>query len=161
MKFSTQEEFGLRCLLRIAQSKSQNGLTIPEIATLESLSQANTAKILRILRLGGFIDSSRGQAGGYKLTRPPQNILISEVLEVLGGKLYESKFCDDYSGSNSICTHTIDCSLRSLWKAIQTAVESVTSNFTLSDLMAKEDEVSNFVKLILEENLSDSSAKRN
>ncbi len=160
MKFSSQEEFGLRCLLRIAQSKSPNGMTIPEIAAMESLSQANTAKILRILRLGGFIDSSRGQAGGYKLTRPPQDILISEVLEVLGGKLYESKFCDDYAGTNSICTHTIDCSLRSLWKAIQTAVESVTSNFALSDLMAREDEVTNLVKLILDENLSETLVKK-
>lgn len=160
MKFSSQEEFGLRCLLRIAQSKSPNGMTIPEIAAMESLSQANTAKILRILRLGGFIDSSRGQAGGYKLTRPPQDILISEVLEVLGGKLYESKFCDDYAGTNSICTHTIDCSLRSLWKAIQTAVESVTSNFALSDLIAREDEVTNLVKLILDENLSETLVKK-
>lgn len=160
MKFSSQEEFGLRCLLRIAQSKAQNGMTIPEIAAMESLSQANAAKILRVLRLGGFIDSSRGQAGGYKLTRPPQDILISDVLEVLGGKLYESNFCDDHAGINSICTHTIDCSLRSLWKAIQTAVDSVTSNFTLNDLMAKEDDVSNFVKLILEENLSDTGVKK-
>lgn len=160
MKFSSQEEFGLRCLLRIAQSKSQNGMTIPEIASMESLSQANAAKILRVLRLGGFIDSSRGQAGGYKLTRSPHDILISEALEVLGGKLYESNFCDDHAGINSICTHTIDCSLRSLWKAIQTAVDSVTSNFTLSDLMAKEDEVTNLVKLILEENLSDAGVKK-
>jgi len=50
MKFSAQEEYGLRCLLRIAGSKSPNGLTIPEISTVEGLTQANTAKILRILR---------------------------------------------------------------------------------------------------------------
>jgi len=54
MKFSAQEEYGLRCLLRIAYSKSPNGITIPEISEIEKLSQANVAKLLRILRLGGF-----------------------------------------------------------------------------------------------------------
>jgi DNA-binding IscR family transcriptional regulator len=55
MKFTAQEEYGLRILLRIAQSHSPNGLTIPEISQLEGLSQANTAKILRVLRLGDLL----------------------------------------------------------------------------------------------------------
>ena len=57
MKFSTQEEFGLRLLLRIAKSDSSPGLTIPEISELEGISIANAGKILRILRLAGFIES--------------------------------------------------------------------------------------------------------
>jgi DNA-binding IscR family transcriptional regulator len=51
MKFSTQEDYGLRLLLRIAKSKSPNGLTIPELSELEGISVANAGKILRILRL--------------------------------------------------------------------------------------------------------------
>ena len=35
MKFSTQEEYGLRLLLRIAKSDSSNGLTIPELSEIE------------------------------------------------------------------------------------------------------------------------------
>ena len=47
MKFSTQEEYGLRLLLRIAKSDSPNGLTIPELSEVEGLSAANTAKIFQ------------------------------------------------------------------------------------------------------------------
>ncbi|HEX9740097.1 MAG TPA: Rrf2 family transcriptional regulator, partial [Ignavibacteriaceae bacterium] len=101
MKFSSQEEYGLRCLLRIGKSKSHNGLTIPEISDLEGLSQANVGKLLRTLRLGGFIDATRGQSGGYKLVKPAEEIIIGEVLAVLGGRLFEEDFCSSHTGIES------------------------------------------------------------
>jgi Rrf2 family transcriptional regulator, iron-sulfur cluster assembly transcription factor len=141
MKFSTQEEYGLRCLLRISKSDSPNGLTIPEISQLEGLSTANVGKILRMLRLGGFIESARGQTGGYKLARPAEEIVIGEVLEVLGGKLYQDTFCVDHSGSELICTNSIDCAIRSLWKTIQKLLDGVLSKMTLKDLIGSEQQV--------------------
>ncbi|HEY7751961.1 MAG TPA: Rrf2 family transcriptional regulator [Ignavibacteriaceae bacterium] len=141
MKFSTQEEYGLRLILRIAKSNSPNGLTIPELSEVEGLSNANVAKILRVLRLAGFIESSRGQTGGYKLSKPTDKILVSDVLTSLGGKLYESGFCDLHAGVESICTNTIDCSIRSLWKTIQNMIDGVLSKFTLQDLLGREIEV--------------------
>ena len=145
MKFSTQEEYGLRCLLRIGMSKSQNGLTIPEISQMEGLSTANVGKILRALRLGGFIESTRGQTGGYKLARPTNEINISEVLSVLGGRLFEASFCDIHSGTEIICTHSIDCSIRSLWRTIQTLLDNVLEKITLKDLIGTEEQVINLV----------------
>ncbi|MHB1688406.1 MAG: RrF2 family transcriptional regulator [Ignavibacteriaceae bacterium] len=142
MKFSSQEEFGLRCLLRISKSTSPNGLTIPEISQMEGLSTANVGKLLRALRLGGFIESTRGQTGGYKLARPSNEIIIGDVLSVLGGKLFESGFCDIHSGTEIICTHTIDCSIRSLWRTIQSLLDGVLSKLTLKDLIGSEEKVS-------------------
>ncbi len=141
MKFSAQEEYGLRCLLRISKADSPHGLTIPEISEMEGLSAAHVGKILRILRLGGFIYSTRGQTGGYKLTRPASEIIIGDVLNVLGGKLFESSFCSDHSGLGKICTHTIDCSIRSLWNTVQTLLDGVLGKMTLQDLIGTEYDV--------------------
>ena len=153
MKFSSQEEFGLRCLLRIGNAP--NGLTIPEISEMEGISTALAGKLLRLLRLGGFIDSSRGQSGGYKLSRPADEIIIGEVLEVLGGKLFESGFCDDHAGTEMICTHTVDCSIRSLWRTVQNLLDSVLSKTTLQNLLGSENEVKVLVNtLISNEELS-------
>ncbi|HZW38635.1 MAG TPA: Rrf2 family transcriptional regulator [Ignavibacteriaceae bacterium] len=139
MKFSAQEEYGLRCLLRIGKSK--NGLTIPEISQLEGLSTANVGKLLRILRLGGFIESARGQNGGYKLVKLPNEIIIGEVLTVLGGKFYENDFCNDHSGAAPICANSIDCSVRSLLKTMQNMFDQVLSKITLRDMLGNEEEV--------------------
>lgn len=141
MKFSTQEEYGLRLLLRIAKSDSQHGLTIPELSEDEGLSTANTAKILRALRIAGFIESARGQTGGYKLSQPADKIIINDVLTALGGKLYESNFCDLHSGMENICTNSIDCSIRSVWKTVQNVLDGVLSKFTLQDLLGNEEDV--------------------
>ncbi len=151
MKFSTQEEYGLRLLLRIGKSDSERGMTIPELSQEEKLSEANVGKILRALRLAGFIESSRGQTGGYKLTRNANQILAGDVLTALGGKLYESTFCDLHAGVQNICTHTIDCSIRSLWKTVQSTLDSLLSKITLQDLLGNEQEVESYVTNLSEE----------
>jgi len=139
MKFNAQEEYGLRCLLRIGKFHHVGkSLTIPEISRAEGISEHNTGKILRVLRLGGFLTAERGQLGGYTLSKSPDEIKIKDVLIVLGGKLFDDSFCQSHSGVSDFCTNSIDCSVRSLWKIIQDAVDSVVENLTLRDLLGSE-----------------------
>lgn len=135
MKLSTQEEYGLRCLLRLGRDPASS-LTIPEISQAEGLSVSNVAKLLRVLRQGGFVASERGQHGGYSLARPPAQIVVGEVLAALGGRLYDPGFCEQFSGLDAVCHHSsIDCSVRSLWMRVQQAVDQVLGATTLEDLL--------------------------
>ena len=79
MKLTTQEEYGLRCLLQLARDGGRS-LTIPELSRQEGISAANVAKIMRVLRRAGFVRSTRGQSGGYALARPAEQIMVGEVL---------------------------------------------------------------------------------
>lgn len=137
MKISAQEEYGIRCLLQIGRMGTGASLTIPEISRAEGLSSHYVAKLLRVLRRGGLVKSVRGQAGGYRLTRPLNRITLAEAMAVLGGRLYESGFCDQHVGSEEVCTHTIDCSIRSLWRSLQQVVDQVLAKTTLEDLIPK------------------------
>lgn len=135
----------MRCLLRIGSSNLPDGLTIPDISQMEGLTPANVAKLLRILRMGGFIESARGRSGGYKLAKPIDQIVIGEVLAVLGGRIYNPTFCDSHTGVSSVCNHIIDCSMRSLWRAVQNAVDVVLSRITLKDMLGNEKVVTELV----------------
>ncbi len=147
MKLSAHEEYGLRCLLRIGLAGTDESLTIPEISQAEALSPAYAAKVLRILRRGGFITSARGKAGGYTLARPPGQIVIGDVIGVLDGRLFESKhFCHEHAGQTPVCTRSVDCSVRSLLHAVQSAVDEVLSKTTLQDLLRSEGEMNSWVK---------------
>jgi Rrf2 family transcriptional regulator, iron-sulfur cluster assembly transcription factor len=141
MKLSAQEEYGLRCLLRIAKEGPQGNLTIPEISEKEGISQFYTAKLLRILRRGGLLSSVRGQAGGYALARPADHIVVGEALAVLGGRLYDPAFCNEHAGNESVCTNSTDCSVRSLWRTVQQVIDLVLSKTTLQDLLTNEEEM--------------------
>ncbi|HUL79346.1 MAG TPA: Rrf2 family transcriptional regulator, partial [Vicinamibacteria bacterium] len=70
MKLSSQEEYGLRCLLQLARAGGGASLTIAEMSEREGISAPNVAKIMRILRRAGLVKSTRGKAGGYALARP-------------------------------------------------------------------------------------------
>jgi Rrf2 family protein len=142
MKLSAQEEYGLRCLLRVASAREGESLTIPEIGRAEALSIAYVAKLMRILRQRKFVKSVRGQTGGYTLARSPENIPVGEVVAALGGRLFEPGFCDQFSGLKQMCTHSVDCSIRSLWRAVQSAVDSVLAGITLRDLLQTESDMS-------------------
>ena len=145
MKLSSQEEYGLRCLLRIAHQGAGGSLTIPAISEAEGVSPFYAAKLMRLLRRGGFVTSARGKAGGYTLTRPPEKIVIGEVLALLGGRLFDPEFCATHAGVENECTHTVDCSIRSLWHAVQIVVDHVLNQTTLKELIASEQEMSAWV----------------
>jgi len=147
MKLSSQEEYGLRCLLHIGRQPQGGSLTIPEISRSEGISEPYVAKLLRVLRQEGFINSVRGQSGGYALARPAGEIIIGEVLAALGGRFYESDFCERHTGTEDLCTHSVDCSIRSLWMALQGSVDRVLNKITLADLLGTAQQISGLTQL--------------
>lgn len=138
MKISKQDEYGLRILLRISRSESKEGLSIPQLSGLEQLSQPYVAKITRALRLGGLIESTPGQRGGYVLSKSPENITIKEAIDVLGGQLYPHEAVKDANGQSKWCIDSVDCSMKTLWSALQQSVDMVLGNITLQHLSCSE-----------------------
>lgn len=146
MKLSAQEEYGLRCLLHLARCGDGSSMTIPEISKAEGLSVPNVAKLMRLLRMGGLVASVRGQSGGYSLSRPAADMSVAEVLEVLGGSFFGPKFCDRHSGSQDVCMHSTDCSLRALWNVIQGVLLEVLGKTTVQDLLCTEGEMQQWIQ---------------
>jgi Rrf2 family protein len=140
MKFSSQEEFGLRCLVELARNAPES-LTIAELAQAQGITVPNVAKILRVLRTGGLVRSTRGQAGGYSLARAAEQISIREALAVLGGRLFDASFCDRHAGIEALCLNMGDCSIRPVLRQVQDAIDHVLSQLTLKSLVASEREV--------------------
>jgi len=138
MKFTAQEEYGLRCLMQIARKGGSGSVAISEISQAEGMSSYNVAKLLRILREGEFVKSVRGQSGGYELARPAEKIIIGNVLAYLGGRLFDGGFCNRFTGIEEICRHTNSCSVRALLRNLQGVIDEVLNNLTLKDMLGSE-----------------------
>jgi Rrf2 family iron-sulfur cluster assembly transcriptional regulator len=141
MKISAQDEYGLRILLQIAKVPTEDGLNLSQISELERISQAYAAKVTRSLRIAGFIKSIRGHKGGYVLAKLPQEIKINDVLRAMGGAIYDEKFCGQHTGTLSLCTNSVDCSIRSLWTILQLNMDKLLDQISLRDLMKSEQQV--------------------
>lgn len=152
MKITAQEEYGLRILIRIAGCRDNEGMNIPQLSVAEGLSSHYVAKLTRILRMEGFINSTPGAKGGYILAMPADQIIINDVLKALGGALFDVKFCGTHSGAMKLCTNSVDCSSRSLWQMIQFIVDKFLDKITLYDLVNKEEDSAKVFLKLLEEN---------
>lgn len=149
MKITSQEEYGLRILIRIAACKDEAGLSIPQLSEAEGISNAYVAKLTRLLRIAGFIKSSPGNKGGYTLSRSADQIIINDVLKALGGALFDPSFCGVHAGSLKLCNNSVDCSVRSLWQMIQFTVDKMLNQVTLSHLVGTEQDSSKRLEELL------------
>ena len=141
MKLSAHDEYGLRLLLRIArEGGAGGGLTTATLAEREGISMSHAGKVLRLLRRGGFVESRRGNTGGYTLSQNAEHIRLDEVLAALGGRLFDDGFCAAHSAGERLCTNSVDCSVRSLWRMVQFNVDELLRGLTLADLIGTEEE---------------------
>ena len=152
MKITSQEEYGLRLLIRIAACKDKEGMSIPQLSEAEGLSPHYVAKLTRILRMSGFLNSTPGNKGGYVLSMPANQIIINKVLKALGGPLYDTEFCESHGGTLKLCTNSVDCSSRSLWQMIQFTLDRLLDKVTLHDLVNPEKTSASILEQLLDVN---------
>ena len=159
MKISAQEEYGLRCLLRLASS-DEPSLTLPEIGAAEGLSTPYVAKLMAVLRDAGLIESVRGRSGGYRLAKAPDEIGLGSLLLVLGDPLYdEDGYCQRHSGiaADGVCVHQNACSLKTLWSTLELWMRGTLNQITLADLMEHEGRATELLRARLATTVFDDS----
>jgi Rrf2 family protein len=140
MKISAQEEYGLRCLVQLADLDEGESLTLPQIAEREGISAANAGKLMWLLNKAGFVLSTRGTKGGYVLARPASDILLSEIIRVLDEDVM-TKHCESYTGVMDSCVHNGDCGIRPVIVGLHEIVENALSKITLAQLVGSESSV--------------------
>ena len=158
MKITAQEEYGLRCLLQIARAGSQTSLSIAEIAEKEGISTPYAAKLLSILRQAGFIESTLGRAGGYRLAKPAQEMGLGTVFKAIGERLFEeSEFCQKHAGTETegSCVHHDNCNLRSLWHTLEGCIQNILDGLTIADLLHNKNDLIKIMRLRLAQPLEE------
>ena len=155
MKITAQVEYGLRILVRITRCKEDAGLSNRQLSEAEGLSVNYVAKLTRILRINGLINSTRGHMGGYVLAKPAATITVNDSLKALSGKLFDKQFCDSHTGTMTLCTNSLECSIRSLWSMMQATLDKLLDKVTLADMVKTEKNVSAVLQSIIEENATE------
>ncbi len=140
MKISAQEEYGLRCLVQLANLQPGESLTLPQIAEREGISTANAGKLMWLLNKAGFVHSTRGTKGGYFLARPASEVRLNEVIKVLDQDVL-NKHCESYTGVLDSCVNNGDCGIRPVIVWLHEIVENALSQITLAQLVGTESSV--------------------
>lgn len=137
MKISALEEYGLRCLMQLANTNDGQLISAEEIAEAEGLSLAYVEKILSKLRKAQLIKSVRGMYGGYHLAQAADQIKVGDFLRAVDGNFF-SDLCNNFSGSNGSCVHLTGCSIRPVWLMLARHIYRILDSLTLKDLLEEE-----------------------
>lgn len=147
MHLLAREESGLRCLLQVALAElgpeaaaPRPGDRVPvpigRIAAAEGLSDVYAAKLMRQLRLGGLVESTRGASGGYRLSRPAEAISVWDAIHALDDSFLPGAACDCAPDERLDCRRTTTCAVTSLWRSLGAEIRASLEAVSLADLCA-------------------------
>ena len=134
MKFTTKTEYGLICLVYMAQHQGKKPLTAREIVTDESYSIAFIEKILQALRKAGIVDAHHGMQGGYTLAKSPSEITFKDIVVALEGATFEV-FCEPDLREKIVCTHFPACGVKSIWHQTKIVLDNFFDSITLESIV--------------------------
>ena len=146
MRITTQAEYGLLCVLHLARRGSGVAVSAREVAELENLPLPYCEKIFRQLRQAGLVGSVRGAGGGFRLARSAEAISLKDVIDAIEGRTFEVN-CADHPVDAERCQSHLSCSLRPIWRALQSRIDGLLSQIRLADLLREEPEVVELVNL--------------
>ncbi len=133
MKLSTRGQYGTRILLDLAL-RGEGPVLLKDIAQRQQISLAYVERLITPLIAGGIVRSARGARGGVWLAKSPEEIRLSEVIQLLEG----SMALVECVNNPRICSRSAFCVTRDVWGELKKAMDGVLESTTLQDLVERQ-----------------------
>jgi Rrf2 family protein len=139
VKISHRGLYALKALVHLAEAHERGLTKIHEIAEEESIPEKFLEGILVTLKNARLVASARGREGGYRLRRPPQEILVGEVVRTMDGPL--APFGDAVELAHRVKTEPRHAGLFDLFLDVRNAAAAILDHTSLADLVARNQRV--------------------
>ena len=134
MRLSTKGRYGVRALVDIALNSNGGPVLLKDIAKRQDISAQYLEHLVAPLIRAGILRSIRGAKGGIALAKPPEEISLSRVIEVLEGSVAPVECVDN----PALCARSDECVTRDVWSDIKAAIMGILESLTLKDLMDRQ-----------------------
>ena len=133
MRISAKTEYACIAMLELAsQYGTGEPVRIRRIAERHDVPPRFLVQILLQLKGAGLVGSVRGAAGGYQLLKPPQEVSLGHVMEVIDGSPEgNSQFSSGSPDSPAVRV------LLQTWKEVAAAERKMLGDITLADLLER------------------------
>lgn len=131
MKISTRTRYGMRVMLDLAERYDAGCTPLKDVADRQGLSKKYLEQVVAPLAAQGLLAVTRGNQGGYRLARPPEDITLAEVVAASEDGLELMTCTSDLLA----CDRTGACASRRVWRELQDAVNGYLASRTLADML--------------------------
>lgn len=135
MKISTKGRYALRVMLDLAVNNTGEYIKVKQIAGRQGLSEKYLEQIIAVLNKAGYVKSTRGAQGGYRLAKEPGYYTVGMILRLTEGSLAPVACLEE---DNSECERCDNCETLGVWKELQQAINNVVDGITLADLVERQ-----------------------
>lgn len=132
MIFSPSCEYALQALICLAGQSNGDPVQVKDIAKAEDIPKHFLAKILNYLNHEGLVESVKGPGGGFRLSRPADQIRVGEVLDAYRGVDYLNRVC--ILGLDR-CQDKDSCALHKEWKRFRQSLSQRVKVLTVQDML--------------------------
>ncbi len=133
MKLSRKTDYGIILLKFLAPTyKSGEFVAVSEIAEKHLLPAVFLEKLADILRKNKYLEAKRGNKGGYRLIKNPQEINLREMIDVFEEK--PMMRCMQSAHPEKYCPLVSVCPARKTWSLVDEKVNKIFKGITLARL---------------------------
>jgi Rrf2 family cysteine metabolism transcriptional repressor len=134
MKLSLRGEYALRALLVLGLNHDRSVVRIQVISDHQKIPKRFLEQILNDLKSAGVVQSRRGVAGGYRLSRPPEEITLATAVRHIEGALAPVSCVSERFYEKCSCPDESRCAIRSVMKEVREAIVRIMERVTVADL---------------------------
>lgn len=137
MKLSLRGEYALRALVALGDSYEGEVVSMQTVSEQQEIPKRFLEQIFNELRGGGFVESKRGIAGGYRLARPKEEITLAEVIRHVEGNLVPMSDLGAGQGRVEARARGTHRAIKAVMLEVREAVVEILGSVTLGDLEAR------------------------
>lgn len=124
-------DYAFRVLIYLA-NRADETTSVAAIAEAYGISSHHLAKVGLVLARAGFVESQRGAAGGMRLARAADAIVLGDVLRQTEPDFH---LVECFNAESNACVLTGACALQDVLRKAQRAFLDVMDGYTLADLV--------------------------
>ena len=134
MYFSAKGEYGIMAVLDLALANGAAPVQAKAIADRQGIPLRFLEQILSSLRHAGLVESSRGARGGYRLSKPAEDIRVGDVIQAVDGPIAMTNRALPRHGNGNGHRARHGSIVQGVWKEVKDKVLETMNRTTLADL---------------------------
>ena len=134
MYFSAKGEYGIMAVLDLALANGADPVQAKAIADRQGIPLRFLEQILSALRHAGLVESSRGAHGGYRLSKPAEDIRVGDVIQAVDGPIAMTNRALPRHGNGNGQRARHGSIVQGVWKEVKDKVLETMNRTTLADL---------------------------
>jgi len=132
MKLTSKGRYAVTAMIDIALNQDKGAITLSIISERQGISLSYLEQLFAKLKKAGLVSSARGPGGGYRLSRIPAEISISEIIRAVDESV-DARKC----GGKSNCNGGEQCLSHELWTELSSTIDTFLKSITLQSVVDK------------------------